>query len=761
MSDWRNTKRGIWLAACVLLAGERTARADEPSFKAEGGVIKATVGQELRWSFPVLPASGGEASAAEPMPAPVRVGDALIFCGGGQVYEAKPEGGILRRLALPGKCTRLEARGDRYAVQCEGNPDPEPWSRSFEIKPGSGEVPFFAPVLGVQAMGLRNQANPLRARGLWPASLDRAELAQHLRRPDLRPELEASLDALSRLRATDATNPWYGVVQGEFLLALGREDEAKKAVREGALGLAPRYDPELVAAASRVHDIDPAMGQEAFRRGMKAWLDRGYEPEMSQALILPMLTLGAAGKGLDPVKDRERLERYGEWLLDLAPHVEAASYLYAGLASAASLRGDAAASKRWRGAADAARPSVQIVTLSPEARDAGFSLDALSALVAALVSVSLVKVLRTFSSRFEGAVSPLARYNPLTRWSFSELLGGLMAGAVILWLGHRAAVGMAVISVASAAPRGLVSGTPQHPESAAFLASSPDTPAARFLRGLVAQKEGRLDDARALYEGLPYAEARVNLGVIAAQQGGRGGGELAEHHWQQALALKPDLDAALVNLGKPSASLRAERARRHGVEGPMLAIPDAAIWGDLWRERALARPDFPSGPLALFSLFQLVSPASPEPALSAGLVVVSAASVLAFVMALLALPFALRGPRPGPPRWGLPGWFLGLLVPGAARQYSFLGPFLLASVLLLASIHAHMTSSGGAAATLFDAIAHFSVSSYFGIAEVRPAGPAASLAPWASWWWLPLALNPLFLLLAERIWPSPERPRAR
>lgn len=97
----------------------------------------------------------------------------------------------------------------------------------------------------------------------------------------------------------------------------------------------------------------------------------------------------------------------------------------------------------------------------------------------------------------------------------------------------------------------------------------PDLPEAWNGAGVVAQRRGDRDAARARFERAArapdFAEARVNLGVLALEAGRPGD---AEHHLVSALAIDPDLWVARLDLARALLHRgRAEPARR----------------GDLWQ----------------------------------------------------------------------------------------------------------------------------------------------------------------------------------
>jgi len=111
-------------------------------------------------------------------------------------------------------------------------------------------------------------------------------------------------------------------------------------------------------------------------------------------------------------------------------------------------------------------------------------------------------------------------------------------------------------------------------EADRLVAGAPEDPEHRFLAALVADRDGRLEDARrgyrkaiALANG-NYPEAWLNLGVLERGAGDRAAAQAA---YEEALKLRPGYAAAWLNLGRLHEAARAPRdaeaAYRRAVAG--------------------------------------------------------------------------------------------------------------------------------------------------------------------------------------------------
>ncbi|MDW8249418.1 MAG: hypothetical protein RMJ98_08975 [Myxococcales bacterium] len=680
--------------------------------------LRASVGQQLRWSYR-LPQRKGQ-----PSPGPLLLGDTVVFCHGGQLYEATAATGtIQRRMVLPGACTDLVARAPGYEVRCQGGSGSYRWERVLTLSPGQGDPGTVLPSEFPSLFALKRQAEEVAGKN--PA------------------DRESALSRLEQLRKQDPTNPWIDFKRAELLRAAGQEEEAQRAIAS-ALSLDVRYDSDLLMLATPLMAFSPEASTQAFRRGMKRLLERGYEPELATTALIPMVLLGRIAEEGKPVdlgndQDRARLLLRAELLLDLAPNSEGSTWFFAALEQDAVRRGDREQAARWRPLAQRTVGTSPFVPTPPESEHAGVWVQFAAALAAAILACTLIKSIRSFSLRYAEEAPWWKRANPFSRWDRRELIGFLVAVAVMVGVSWKAAQGVAILGAAASAPTSLASGNPGHPESRAYLDASPDGPTTRFFRAFAAHRAGDLETAERLYRQLGTPEALANLGAIARV---RGDLTKAQELWKQALGRKPDLDAALHNLGQPTTSPRAERFRRYQVDAPLLAAPSEQDWGQLWREHVATTTS--TNPLHISSLLDsLYAASSGEGIRLAPVYTATLVDLLLVGLALLALFFPGKL-EPGKRAWALVGAGLSALVPGASRIYGPVSCFVGALVLFLMAGSQMLASSEGQSVTLLGSLSGVNWSQYHGAALVKP-----ELASWHGairWWWVLLLVNLLLVL---------------
>jgi Flp pilus assembly protein TadD len=722
--------RSITLGAFALAtisAGEARAQG-ALRFEQGEAELRALAGPEVRWSYRLAERKG------QKVPAPIQVGEVVVFCHGAQLYEATAATGeIRRRMLLPGPCAALTARPDGYELRCEGGQDRQRWERSFSLAPGQGDPGTVLPGEFIALLSSRRQAEETLGKTA-PERKAAAELPE---------QRDAALARLDQLRKQDPTNPWLDLKRAELLRAAGKAEEAGKAI-EDTLAHEARYDLELLMLSAPLRTLAPEAGERAFRRGVRWLLERGYEPEMATGALVPVLLLGRPGeppggeqKPLDVDRDHALLEAHGERLLDVAPNAEGSTWFFAALEQAAARRGDEARAQRWRPLASRSLGTGPFAPAPPESQDAGLLVQLAAALAFALIACAVSKSLRSLSLRHEEGAPWWMRLNPFSRWDRGEQVGFLAGTAAMIGVSWKAAKGIAIVGAIASAPMALASGNPGHPEVRAYLASSPEGPAVRFFRALSAQKAGDLDEAERLYRELSTPAALANLGAIAQV---RGDARKAEALWKQALQKQPSQDAALHNLGQPAPGLRAERARRYQVAAPLLAVPSEQDWGDLWRERVATTS---TNPLHVTSLLDTISPSSSGEERFFPSFAAMVGDLALVALALLAL-LTPRKLSPASRRWSLAGAGLAVLVPGAGRLYGFFSYFVGALVVFLAMASRLLESSGGQSVTVLGSIAGADWSRFYGAAVVRPE--LASLHGVIRGWWVLVAVNAALVL---------------
>jgi tetratricopeptide (TPR) repeat protein len=693
------------------------ARAEEAlRFEQGADRVRALAGSEERWSFRTPELRRGEKAV------PIQVGETVVFCAGGQLYEAAASTGkVRRRLLLPGACAALSNTPGGYEVRCEGGQETRRWQRSFLLSPGQGELAAVLPSEASILFGTRRQAEAIVGKGAA--------------------EQQGALARLEQQRLQDPTNPWYAVRQAELLLEQGKDAEARGAAAR-ALEIDAPYDLDLLPLAARLHKIAPELGPAAFDRGMKNLLLRGYEPTQATSALAPMTLLGRPGdragsEPMDPVKDQVLLETFGERLATLAPNAEGSTWFFAALEEAARKRGDQDALRRWAPLAHREQGIEPFLPTGFESRQVGLLVQLAAALAFALLAGAVIKSIRGLASRLPQDAPWWKRYNPLSRWERGELVGFLLATVAMLGLSLKAATGVAVLGAVAAAPLPMAMGNLGHPESRAYLAASPDGPATRLLRAFAAHKAGDLDEAERLYRQSDSPVALTNLGAIAFSRGQKA---QAEELWAQARQRYSDLDAPAYHLGLRTERERVHLARRHELP-VLLELPAEDVWHRFWRERVAPS----SSPLHVAGLLDALQPDSSKKGPSS-----HAAMLLDFLLIALAV-LALLSPaqRTSSSRpLAVLGHGLHLVAPGAAPMYGSSGFFIGAAAIFLGTASQILASTQGQNVTVLGSVAGINWAQMYGVALPRPE--LASLHGVIRFWWLIFPINAALVLALGR-----------
>jgi tetratricopeptide (TPR) repeat protein len=697
------------------VAGE--ARAQEAlRFEQGADRVRALAGAEERWSFRTPELRRGEKAV------PIQVGETVVFCAGGQLYEAAASTGkIQRRLLLPGACAALSNTPGGYEVRCEGGPETQRWQRAFPLSPGQGGLATVLPSETSILFGTRRQAEAIAGKSAA--------------------EQQGAPERLEQQRLQDPTNPWYAARRAELLLEQGKAAEARGAAAQ-ALEIDPRYDLDLLPLAARLHKIAPELGPVAFDRGMKNLLLRGYEPTQATSALAPMTLLGRPGdqagsEPMDPVKHQELLETFGERLALLAPNAEGSTWFFAALEEAARKRGDQDALRRWAPLAHREQGVEPFLPTGIESRQVGLLVQLTAAFAFALLAGTVIKSIRGFASRLPQDAPWWKRYNPFSRWERSELLGFLLATAAMIGLAFKAAVGVAILGAVTAAPLPMAMGNLGHPESRTYLAASPDGPATRLLRAFAAHKAGDLDEAERLYRQSDSPVALANLGAIALARGQKA---QAEELWAQARQRHPDLDAPAYHLGLRTERERVHLARRYDLP-VLLELPTEDVWHRFWRERVAP----PSSPLHVAGLLDTLQPDSS----SKGPFTYAAMLIDFLLLALAVLALVSPSPRTSSSaRLALVGRGLHLVAPGAAPLYGASGFFVGAAAIFLGTASQILASTQGQHVTVLGNVVDINWAQMYGVALPRPE--LASLHGVIRLWWLIFPINAALVLALER-----------
>jgi len=734
------------LVSLFLLAAAQ-GRSQEVDYEQHEGGVRALRGERLLWeNRHWFGPAGGLGSE---LLGPVVSGDVVYYVFGISVYEVDAATGVVRRrMPMPERPSSLDLDGDAVRVTIEGQNGGAPWKTAYRVGPALPAAPPF----------FLSGSSPLYSR----ATRREAELLANLDRKDASPterveRLEAAAELLGRRAERDVTNPWLHYWRGRCLAELGRADEATAAYH-AALALDTAYDNELLGMALLLDEVSEALGQQAFERGMRFLLERGFEPETNLSLLNVVVSYGQPERPLDPVQDLPRLNRQGERMLDLAPNAEGVAFLYQGLAEANRAAGQAEESAKWEARAREALPFRSWGGRVAAFTGAAFNLFLACALAGLLCL--FVRGLYRWGQR-RGARG-LARWNPFSAWGRGEIVGLLIVIGVFLWASAHLVRGTAAVVHVAGLPLGTVAGNPGHPAGVEYLAGWQGTPGGDFVYALALQKAGELERSAALYERLGTARATNNLGVIRWTQGRQ---DDARRLFERALASEPALAEAAFNLGRPADSARVARARQYGLAPPLSALPTLDMWDEAFVGKSPGLGDI-GRLLSMFTLVQTLADAGGPAVARAGLVdaggLFSAALILLVVLAVVGL--FVRAPEPslgGGNRVSIVGWALGFLIPGTSRRLGVLGPPLAALGVLSWLVWYSLRTSSGIATNIIDAIALPNVTRTYGLSAMVWPPHDALLARLAPVWWALLLLNVVVLVTLELRRPDPLGARGR
>ena len=712
---------------------------DNVKARVDGPFITATSAHGLEtWTLPAH-------SSAAPKDGEILLaqhGQTLAYCSRGQLFVSNIQGRVLWRAALPGRCSALSHDGDNFKLTIESI-DPPEWSEVRSFSASRRLPPFSLGGNTLAALAPRQLATSLLQ------DLDREQDKQKPREESEQATHQRHVKQLSDWAARDKTNPWYHAERARLLALLGEQDAAERA-HQATLEVEPPYHYELVALAAKLDEISPELGDKAFDMGMESMLAHGYEPELNTSLIGVVIWLPSPEQRKDrsreaiTAQDFELLARHGARLARFAPRAEASAYFYEAMRLAASQHNQDP--KVWEERRDAAAPFLIFGGPSHEAREVGTWLNIMMACGLAFWLLFGTKLARTLLDKLPEDTPAHVRFNPLSRWDRGELVGMLGLLLVSIYAAKRAALGVAIIGVIAAAPVGLITGDLSGPTPKHYV-DPDDGPASTFMAALAAQKRGELDEAAKLYDKLPTQDPHTlnNLGVIALE---RDDAAKAKQLFEQARSKDASLTAANHNLDVIATKESTART----------AAPSAQHWEDFWREKTVGSTE-----QSIFTLFEtssLIDNIAVDESENTAWLVPTMIFYLVVLAAGVLGVFARKEPIE-PHRFGVLGWALGSIVPGASRQYSLLGP-LVTIAFLTSLIMAYMLSnSDGMATNILDAIAIPAYSRYFGAGEMTLGDRGAlDLIPrsFAALWWVFLIGNLVFVAIAEFMRPDPHNP---
>lgn len=758
---------------------------DAASF--DGGELVATAQGKPQWRLKVMAVFPDQKKTnSTALVGPWIKGRYIYYCVKNHLYRTHLlTGQVNARALLPGRCLDLQGPADALKLSLKGGEGRWEWEQTIELNEATFDASHVELGDHMGRVMLRSQGSA-QSRGINPLQREEPEAwADYLKRvfsppdPKLKADLQEHLQWLQEQAQRDPTNPWLLYERGLIETYLGQPQQAAKSF-EALLKWDGMHKEELLAMVHQLDEIDASLGQRAFEIGLKSLLERGYDPDLSSSLINLMILYGkpnASTKLDELIKDDagyELLTRRADRLAMLAPKVEGVVYFWSGMRRAAAARGDAAREAQYAKLEQEARPYRLFGVGGDAVTFTGDWMNLYIAAVLSLLMLFIIKTLRTFSASYrakQGQVNAALKFNLLTRWSYPELVGTIFVVPLIIYFGQKAAQGVMIVGIMAGAPVQVVSSDLGNPTALKYIQEiKSDLPEVKYIQAISYQHAGQDDKAQALYEQVGNAASFNNLGVIRFKQGKV---EEAKALFEKAASLSPNALEPAHNLGRElpqSDSIRAQRIKRFKLDGKLLVPPTPKQWERFWKARITLSDEDPSSLRALPGLLNLVSNTSQELPVILQLLMGSSSSLLGlliFGIAVILLIFGLAAmvtPRSHvelkAPKYGQLGWALGLIVPGASKQYHVLGPFV--CILFITSVLCAMTMSNtdGVFTNMLDAIAVPSFSRYFGLSS--PYEPEQTFFhTLGRWWWALLVAHFAFIVVMERLRPDDAGPLAK
>jgi len=761
------------LSCCVLssiLLLSPAAFAQTASFSGPDVRAVDATGAAL-WTHTVVPTSWleeGELEEGKTKADPIVVAGHAVYCLHGTVYETRMSDGVVQHhFPVSMLCDTLEARGQGYVVSgrsaMDTNPLPKDHRTSAEIPGlGVGTQRFaFIPGGGLFPILHHRLLATSVYTGESPSSdLYAEDMLEAWKGLGVDAELERAIGVLEERARQDPTNPHFHSVRGEYLLALGRTDEAARAF-DAALAVDDRYAHHLLQPSMVLDGIDQERSNAMFERATKSFLEHGFEPELNSLVWLAVHQL-LIRQRLDLTKDAdlERALRFAGRLQVIAPRVEASSYFYAGLVDELERRGDDRA-ERWRDALEVADGFRGFGVEHPDMAWAMHGLTPGSIAILVVLLLLVLKLLRGYG-RTAGDAPSWIGYNGLSRAGIGEILGLIGVFAASLYIMQRVVRGVAIIGIVAAMPISVFTGGMSHPEARAYIEKAEESDARTFFLALSHHQAGDLDAAEPLYRALTTSPmARNNLGVLLHQKGDEAG---AKAEWEAVWSSSPEAEYNLTGDAKGSA--RVDRYKRFDVSRKLLSVPDHAMTVAFFDAQLATSPSADASITDLFALAEGVTPDSAPMQTGSGLGIYPLWVLM--LVALLALAAMVRRPvfepttDPQAAVLSKAAWGLSLLIPGSSRRLFFVGPFI-AWLMLTAFVSGivYDPSDPMPTASILGAIAMPAFTKFFGVMGYDAHPADAFLMAVADWRWLLLVGFIGLNLGLEYAFPDPDGPRAK
>jgi len=564
--------------------------------------------------------------------------------------------------------------------------------------------------------------------------------AYSLERPISPEKAKAALPGAADMVRRDPFSPWLRVTLAQLLRAAG--DPAKSKVLEEAIRQPNLLYLELWPISSHLDQWgEPDLAREAFERGYRDFLDRGYDPRLNGVLIARLLVYPPADwKRLSPAQREEqtlRTYRFG-------PGSEMAKLAWVIHIRDLERAGRTEEARAWQARLEDAAKYGSPFFDNRFTLDLDHCLLVIGATVLALILFVVHLHFRYGPQRRLDAAqkAPRMRLFGAEYWSPRER-GAFLAISLVFMLAVPVLTGVAAgMFNAFRAPLSVVMGSLAGPNSRLFLESLPSTQERELLRALSAQQDGDKAKAERLYRELPdFAESWNNLGVILKGQGKEAE---AKQAFERALKLDSQLAESALNLGRPPADLWTTQYYQDFPGRLMIAPPRGErIW------RALS-----GGSLLMAGIRATAHPIALMRLARGGMDSILAlvwvgffGMLLAFIVAILLVFVIPQRDVTEPPAKG--EWIWATLFPGLGSESGILGaPVLLAWCYML--IQLALFKKFGTP-YLITSISLPSMSRAFGVSDVPIFGQLGGLNPdWGLMYAAPALLFAVNALLVFR-----------
>jgi len=467
------------------------------------------------------------------------------------------KGVVTGRWLFPGQAiTDLRWEGEHLRIQATiaGNPNGQTL-RIFDFDPDNPQPPV--------ANQLYSESS--RAEGL--GALSRIRVVRITDAERVLPELE---NAVRR----DSFSPWLRIALGQIYSVLDRPGSAQtldEGVRTDSAHFSELLDISNYLEERNHHNA----ARLAFERGYAEFWRQGQDPRLTSFLVISGTDIRPSTPLAIQIELAERAYLTGPW-------VDGAAIAWDLYGSSLAAHGNRKDGALWLERAKDARSNGLLVRGEDRYLEAlAASLVTSTTLAAALLYIAVLyfryrpqRQARLVAERAAGVTRP--GFCNVEYWRRSERLAFLSIVA-IAWIAEGAG-GSALKASASRSfgyffelRDGNLLGSSTLYSLESNVARSPERD---LLLAIAYQRDGQLEKALKLYQGLPqFGEAWNNLGVLLKNSGDA---EASRRAFQHALERRQDFPEAEWNLGKPARGEWVKLHEHYAAGQPMMTVPTRA-----------------------------------------------------------------------------------------------------------------------------------------------------------------------------------------